>query len=360
MRRLLALASLLCLAVPAASAQPAAEAKPVMRVVTGLASPFVKLPGTPVSGYSIEIWREVARRLGVETAWTVLPDLSDAAQIAAVAEGRADVAISALAVTAERDAMVDFTLPYFHSGLQVLVGTGGGGAPWWLAILGLAQGGLLTLFGAAAAVVLVLAHLLWLVERPANPAFRRGYLSSIAEGVWGVMVIFSTGEHGDRDTPRPVKRIIVGSLWLAGVVLIAQFTAALTSSLTVDQLRSGIEGPSDLPGRRIATAPGSGAAGWLEARDLPFVPLTDLEAAHAMLARGELDAVVYEAPQLRYWLANRGRSMVALVGPVFGDEPYAIAVALGSPLRKRINHALLEMAKDGSAAEIRQRWFGAP
>jgi len=360
MRRLLALAILLCLPPPAALAQPAGGAPPVLRVVTGYASPFVKLPGTPVSGYSIEIWREVARRLGVETAWTVLPDLSDAAQVAAVAEGRADVAVSALAVTAEREAVVDFSLPYFQSGLQVMVGTGSGGGVWWLAILDLAQGGLLTLLGAAAAVVLVLAHLLWLVERPSNPAFRRGYLRSIAEGIWGVVLIFSTGEHGDRDTPRVVKRIIVGSLWLAGVVLVAQFTAALTSSLTVDQLRSGIKGPSDLPGKRIATAPGSAGAAWLEARGLGFVPLTDFETAHAMLARGELDAVVYEAPQLRYWLANRGPSQVALVGPVFGAEPYAVAVPLGSPLRKRINAALLAMEQDGSAEEIRRRWLGAP
>jgi len=70
--------------------------------------------------------------------------------------------------------------------------------------------------------------------------------------------------------------------------------------------------------------------------------------------------VVYEAPQLRYWLANRGRSQVALVGPVFGAEPYAIAVPLGSPLRKRINAALLSMEQDGSMEEIRRRWFGAP
>ncbi len=51
--------------------------------------------------------------------------------------------------------------------------------------------------------------------------------------------------------------------------------------------------------------------------------------------------------------------MAALVGPVFRPEKYAVAVALGSPLRKRINKALPEMQADGTAEEIERRWFGA-
>lgn len=341
-----------------AVAQPVAAPQPVLRVVTGHASPFVKLPGTPISGYSVEVWHEVARRLGVGTAWTVLPDLSDAAQLAAVAEGRADAAISALAVTAERDAAVDFTVPYYESGLQVMVATGGEGDGWWAALRALAPLALLGMLGIGGAVMLVLAHILWLAERRHVPAFQRGYLRGVAEGLWGVMLIFSTGEHGDRDTPRVVKRIVVGGMWLTGVVLVAQLTAAITSTLTVEQLRSAITGPADLPGRRVATAPGSVAAAWMDSQGLPFLPLTDLERAHALLVRGEIDAVVYEAPQLRYWLASRGHSAVALVGPVFRPEPYAVAVPLDSPLRKRINRVLLEMQADGTAEEIKRRWFG--
>ena len=49
-----------------------ASVRPLLRVVTGYSSPFVKPPGTPVSGFSIEVWNEVARRIGVDTAWTIL------------------------------------------------------------------------------------------------------------------------------------------------------------------------------------------------------------------------------------------------------------------------------------------------
>lgn len=79
-----------------------------------------------------------------------------------------------------------------------------------------------------------------------------------------------------------------------------------------------------------------------------------------MLMRGEIQAIVYEAPQLRHWLATRGPSMAALVGPVFRPERHGIALPPGSPLRKPINAALLAMQEDGTAEAIAGRWFGAP
>src|SRR4051794_18440450 len=36
---------------------PASSTRPLLRVITGYAAPFVQLPGTPVSGFSVEVWR---------------------------------------------------------------------------------------------------------------------------------------------------------------------------------------------------------------------------------------------------------------------------------------------------------------
>src|SRR3954462_5284808 len=136
--------------------------RPLLRVVTGYAAPFVQLPGTPVSGFSIEVWQEVARRLGVDTAWTVLPDLSDEAQIDAVVERRADLAISALTITAAREARVDFSMPYTDSGLQVLVAAENA-HPLAAMLSALLSPAIRDLLAVGGTVMLVLAHLLWLV-----------------------------------------------------------------------------------------------------------------------------------------------------------------------------------------------------
>ena len=110
------------------------------------------------------------------------------------------------------------------------------------------------LFAIVAVIVFLLANLLWLVERRHNGEFRKGYFRAIGEGLWGTMLIIATGEHGDRDAPRVVKRIVVVSMWLLGVVLVAQLTATVTSSQTVDRLRSQIHGPDDLPGKAPSSA----------------------------------------------------------------------------------------------------------
>jgi ABC-type amino acid transport substrate-binding protein len=170
-------------------------------------------------------------------------------------------------------------------------------------------------------------------------------------------MIIATGEFGDRESSRVAKRIVIAGMWLFGVVLIAQFTATITSSLTVQQLQSSIRGPDDLPGKVVITTPGSIAAAWLEEHGLPFRPVTTADGALRLLRSGEAQAVVYDAPTLRYWAKTFGPDQLLVVGPVFHPEKYGIAVASGNPLRKELNAALLEILADGTYEEINRRWF---
>lgn len=79
-----------------------------------------------------------------------------------------------------------------------------------------------------------------------------------------------------------------------------------------------------------------------------------------MLTEGEVQAVVFDAPTLQYWAAKQGNEVVQVVGPIFRQEKYAIAVAEGSALRKPINEALLELYDDGTYEKIYAAWFSKP
>jgi polar amino acid transport system substrate-binding protein len=336
-----------------AHAAPAAPHDP-LRVATTAIAPFVLPNAGPHAGFSIDLWNEVARRMRVESAWHRVS--THAELLEAVQKGEADVAIAAITMTAGREAIVDFSHPYFDSGLQIMVRARDDGAfpgiaravPW--SSIG-------QLVGVAIVVLFVLANVLWLLERRSNAQFRKPYLRAIGEGLWGAMLIIATGEHGDREAPNVAKRVAVVLMWLLGVVLIAQLTATVTSSQTVARLQSSIQGPADLPGKAIATVPGTIAAEYLRERGLPFRGVTTASDGIAMLQEGEVDAIVYDAPTLQYWLARRGQGMVAVVGPVFRPEKYAIAVAGGSALRKPINEALLALYEDGTYEQLRAKWF---
>ncbi len=348
---LVALAGVMPVATLAAG--PSDPAGP-LKVVTQPIAPFVLKDGDRLSGFSVDLWNAVALRAGIQFTWKVVAtpiELLDA-----IRSGDADVAIAAIAITPQREQMVDFTHPYLNSGLRIMVHARSDGAfsdslraiPW----LAIAK-----LLGICTLIVFLLANVLWLVEKRRNPDFKGGYFPAIGEALWGTMLIVATGEHGERNAPGALKRITVVVMWLLGVLLIAQLTATVTSSQTVQRLQSEIRGPDDLPGKVIATVSGTIAADYLTNRGLPFVGVTDADDAIKKLLRTDVQAVVFAAPTLQYWVAKRGQGVLQVVGPVFEPERIGIAVPEGSPLRKRINTAMDELYEDGSYEEIYSRWF---
>lgn len=327
-----------------------------LRVAIAPVAPFV-LPQTRTpEGFSVDLWNEIARRMHLDFTWKLLPEQT--ALLPAMERNDADVAIAAITMTPEREQVVDFSLPYFDSGLQIMVRAQSensfmatlGSIPW----LALVQ-----LVGMTIAIVFVLANLVLFTERKRDPGFRKPYWRALGEGLWVTMLIIATGEHGERDAPGVWKRILVPAMWLIGVVLIAQLTATVTSSQTVARLQSNIRGPDDLPGKRIGTAPGTIAADYLTQRGLPFVKVHTAAEGMQMLMQEDVQAIVYDAPTLQYWAAKRGNGVLAVVGPVFRPEKYGIALANGSPLRKSINETLLAMYEDGTYEQIYGKWFSS-
>ena len=64
---------------------------------------------------------------------------------------------------------------------------------------------------------------------------------------------------------------MIGLLWMfAGLFIIAGFTAAVTSALTLTQLRAKVSGPGDLPRVKVATVEGSTSADYLRTRHIMF------------------------------------------------------------------------------------------
>jgi ABC-type amino acid transport substrate-binding protein len=322
-------------------------------VVTTPIAPFVMPDTDPLAGFSIDVWNEVARRLHVDFTLRVI-EAED--RLPALVRGEADVAIGLIVETAEDEKRVDFSTPYFDSGLQIMVRARGEGRllstfhsiPW--AAIG-------ELFGVAFLVVLLLANVLWLVERRNNPRFRKSYLPAIGEGLWGSMLIIATGEYGDRDAPYVIKRIAVVAMWLLGVILVAQLTATVTSSQTVARLQSDIGGPADLPGKTIAAAPGTIASDYLAGLGLPFSAMASPDDGIRMLRQGEVQAVVLSAAVLQYMAAQPANHGLQVVGPIFRPYKIAMAVRNGSPLRKPINEALLAMYQEGTYEDLHAKWF---
>ncbi len=332
-----------------------------LRVLTKPIAPFVIPNGAGgVTGFSLDLWEAIARRMNVKSEITVVPTLK--ALLDGVKDGAGDIGIAAITITADREAWLDFSHPYFRSGLQILVRQENSGV--LSQALGVLKGMFsspsfqLALMGLGILVILV-AHLIWLVERRRNPDFTRSYPLGVWDAIYWTLVTISTVGYGDKTPKTHFGRLIALVLIVFGYVAFAWFTATITSAVTVSKLEGVIRGPEDLPGRRVATVEHTTAENYL--RHLPGTTITTvsrIEDAYTLLEAGKVDAVVYDFPALTYYASHGGEGKVRTTGPIFSHEPYGIAMQEGSPLRESVNQALLHVLESGEYTRIYKKWFG--
>ena len=142
-------------------------------------------------------------------------------------------------------------------------------------------------------------------------------------------------------------------------MFVAFYTAQLTSTLTVEKIRGAIEGPSDLPGKQVATIAKSTAEGYLREQGALVQAFARPDQMFAALLQRKVDAVVTAAPVLLYYASHEGKGRVRVVGPQFNRGQIAILFQLDSPLRKRVNGALIALRENGTYEQLYEKWFGS-
>jgi polar amino acid transport system substrate-binding protein len=204
----------------------------------------------------------------------------------------------------------------------------------------------------------VAGHIVWLFERrhPESLLANRSYFPGVFEATWWAASTLATQAEA---MPRSAAARIIAVLWMfTAVLFVAFFTAAVTSSLTVQQLQGNIKGPDDLPGKTVATVRGSTSAQYLTQHQITPIEFNTVEEAYELLEKGDADAVVYDATVLLYYASHEGKGKVQVVGPIFRKEAYGILFPAGSPYRKPVNEALLRLRENGTYDRLSAKYFG--
>ena len=337
-----------------------AFAQQKIRVVTKPVQPFSFTENGKLMGFSIDLWEAVAKEAGVQfemRSVETVPQMLDALKAK-----QADVAIAAISITAERHGFMDFSQPYYDSGLQIMVATNAQRSENFAGNLSrqFVNWNTVKVVGLVLLVMFLISHLVWWFERRGNAEmYPEAYAPGVWESFWWTISMLCTGGC-EAKGPSGVPARLVAILWmLVSIVLIAYFTAAVTTEMTVKSLTGDISGPGDLPGVKIGTIAGSTAETWLRNNKARVSSYPDVPTAVAALNSGELKAVVYDAPVLRYYLAKKIGTRLRLVGPTFEKQFYGIGLQQESPLRLPINRALLALNERGFMDELQKKWFGA-
>ena len=217
------------------------------------------------------------------------------------------------------------------------------------------------LFGAMAAFALLLGGglLMWWFERKGGQEYFQGSAREKAfPAFWWALNLVVNGGFEERVPRSALGRFFATVLVVSSLFIVSVFVAHITAAMTVNAIQSSVQSVNDLYGKRVGTTSGSTAAGFLDGRDLTYIGFDDLDSLLAAFEGGRIDAVVFDAPILSYYVTTQGAGRAELVGPIFLRENYGLALQPGSDLREPINRVLLRLREDGTYDALYREWFG--
>lgn len=326
-------------------------------LIVGVAGtpPFV-VNITEKEGISLEIWQMLALNEGWQYKMVPFNDVPHA--LDALDSGKVDVVVGPVSITSERARIMKFSQPYYQSSLSIL--SPGDDPSIWQRIRPFFS---LKFFIAIVVFLFILGivgTLLWLVEHKRNSEqFPEEPARGIANGMWCAIVTMSTTGYGDKAPITLWGRVIASSWMVISIIFATTMVAGIASTLTLTGMTSTvISGADELNGRKVAVVNGSPAAQFVREYGAKTVSIDNLQEGYDLLLKKQADAVVYDRPQLLYFLNRHHDEHMAVSVAEYDQQGYGFALPINTPLLHQVNVALLQLEESGQVDRILKAWLG--
>ncbi|NBC27458.1 MAG: transporter substrate-binding domain-containing protein [Bacteroidetes bacterium] len=320
-----------------------------------VAPPFViEEPEGVYSGLTIALWDHIAGEMDIDFRYEErnIQGLIDGAS-----DGSLLASASALTITSTREERVDFTHPFFVTGLGIAVSYQPVGV--WQSLLAIFSLDFLWVLLLLFLLLLFWGGLVWIFERKENSdEFGGSAAEGIGSGFWWAAVTMTTVGYGDKSPRTPWGRA-VGFIWMfTAIIVISFFTASIASSLTVTQLDTRVSGPADLPFVRVGALQQSATLDYFEEERIRANTYPSIEAGLAAVQNNEIDAFVHDAPIIQYYSQLNFRNDVFVLPNTFNDQYYGIALPRNAEYRNEMNQILLDYIASDEWKELTTRYLG--
>ncbi len=309
-------------------------------------------------GIAVALWSDIALQTGFRFEFV---ETTNEGLLAGVSDGKLDAALGEAEVTAESEKAVDFTQPYLMSGIGIALQRGGWHPDWISIGKEFFNWTLVQILLAILVGMVIVSALIWLVERNIQPGHFSGGLTGFGSALWFSAVTMTAVGYGDKTPSTLLGRLISFAWMLAGVLLIAGFTAAVAANVAAARVSEMVTRPSDLSKVSCGVMAGSVHQRYLEKEGVASRAFDSIESALVALSKGEIEAVVADKICLRYLAKKMAgdkrpvRFKVSLTS--FRDIFIAIPVQTKLPEWEAINVALLNAAASEKWQDTLHQWL---
>lgn len=322
----------------------------MLEVSTVERKPFVfKNEAGKLTGFSVDLWNEIASRNGYTYSYKIHKEFKN--MLKSVEEKKSDLAIANISITSAREKVMDFSYPFYDSGIVVLIPKSGAKPPlaevlmssWILRVITI----LILLFLAA-------IHIIWLKDRKKDfNLFDRSYFGVFQVAKKLFLYFFSK----DGKKPQASGRTIFIITLIILFFIISIFTSKFTSYTIVNSLQYKIKGVNDLQGVKLAVAEKTTMEEFAKKQSLKYKKYGDFLQSVRAVETLETEAALGSAATSKYYASRQADKKIILAGKVFAKDKIAIAFPNGSKLRDEVNKTLLEIQEDGTYQKLINKYF---
>ncbi|XP_040162436.1 ionotropic receptor 25a [Anopheles arabiensis] len=396
----------------------------VYRVYTVVQAPFImRDPTAPkgFKGYCIDLLNKIAEIVEFDYEIREVEDgkfgnMNENGEwngiVRKLIDKQADIGLGSMSVMAERETVIDFTVPYYDLvGISIMMQLPSTPSSLFKFLTVLETNVWLCILAA----YFFTSFLMWIFDRYSPYSYqnnREKYKNddekrefNIKECLWFCMT--SLTPQGGGEAPKNLSgRLVAATWWLFGFIIIASYTANLAAFLTVSRLDTPVESLDDLSKQyKILYAPLNGSSAMTY-----FQRMADIEAKfyeiwkemslndsltaversklavwdypvsdkytkmwQAMLEAGLPNSLEEAVQRIRNSTSASGFAFLGdatdiryqvltncdlqMVGEEFSRKPYAIAVQQGSPLKDQFNNAILMLLNRRELEKLKEQWW---
>ncbi|XP_059095158.1 glutamate receptor ionotropic, NMDA 2B-like isoform X1 [Tigriopus californicus] len=335
------------------------------------------------SGFCIDLLEKLSDDLqfeynlvqGTDNRWGVLENGTWNGLMASLVEKKVDMVLTSLKVNSDREAAVDFTVPFMETGTSIVVAKRTGiisptaflepfdAASWLLVGMVAVQ---------LSAIAIYSFECVSPKETPPpSKSFNMSDLT-LYKTYWLVWALLcKTPVH--ITSPCTFSARFMGSVWaLFAVVFLAIYTANLAAFMISREewdTYTGIQDPklsnpmSVKPPLRFGTVPWTytehALAVHFPSMHSHMKQFNTFDAASGIdrVKKGQLDAFIYDGTVLNHMVAEDEECKLLTVGSWFAMTSYAVALPKNSKHYMSFNREIIEYKENGDLERLRRFWF---